>query len=501
MADKTKIEWADASWSPIRGCSRVGPGCDHCWAARFAHRQNHLLPGYATRAGWTGKVELIESTLEIPLRRRKPTRYAVALMGDLFHPNLPDSARDRIFAVMALCPQHTFIVLTKRWERMMDYMTNHGEWSTPVGGTCVVVDREWEYWMSSHPPFEKPQPWPPPNIILGVSAWDQASAEEACGWQRKTPAACRLLCLEPLLGAIDLSRWIGYNPINEEIQRTGSLQGGEARRTGDRLPGPNLENRKTRLGQMERLRGDATLRQGEGRTSDTAGLPSDLCDVRECEGLYRRSSPRVAALQWADPQWRDDQSQEREEGGQSAREPRTGYLLQAGTSCASCSEGGPYRPERREECDGETDSRRRSAYTGSADGGRTVEVDREGSRDRFPDSFQDRSTEKLATLDFVIVAGETGAGARPMHPHWVRAIRDQCQAAGVPFWFKAWGSWVPSTYDGVYHNPLCDGPQFSPRAHGRDCHDFGDGYGAVRLKRAGRLLDGREHNERPEVQP
>lgn len=103
-------------------------------------------------------------------------------------------------------------------------------------------------------------------------------------------------------------------------------------------------------------------------------------------------------------------------------------------------------------------------------------------------------------IGWVIVGGESGPAARPLHPYWALSLRDQCAAAGVPFLFKQWGEWVPAL-SGTWFDPMHDMPQFSARAAGKDTHDFGDGFGAVRIgkKASGRLLAGAEHNGYPEV--
>jgi protein gp37 len=102
----------------------------------------------------------------------------------------------------------------------------------------------------------------------------------------------------------------------------------------------------------------------------------------------------------------------------------------------------------------------------------------------------------LRGIDWVIVGGESGPGARPMHPAWARSIRDQCVAAEVPFFFKQWGEWAPPTSDALraWWVALSRPTRMGPRSH-----EFGDGDGAVRVgkKSAGRLLDGREWNEMP----
>ena len=111
--------------------------------------------------------------------------------------------------------------------------------------------------------------------------------------------------------------------------------------------------------------------------------------------------------------------------------------------------------------------------------------------------------EALRQLDWIIVGGESGPDARPMNPAWARTLRDQCQDAGVPFLFKQHGQWAPAvTKTGSWFYPIegQDMPQFLPQPAGHDTHDFGQGIGAVRLKdkkAAGRLLDGRIHNQFP----
>jgi protein gp37 len=135
MSDKTSIEWTDATWNCVRGCSRVSPGCggaNHeggCYAEKIAARfsgPGQPFEGFAERTKfggrWTGKMALVEEMLTVPLRWKKPRRIFVNSMSDLFHENLPDEAIDKVFAVMALAPQHTFQVLTKRSDRMRAYM-------------------------------------------------------------------------------------------------------------------------------------------------------------------------------------------------------------------------------------------------------------------------------------------------------------------------------------------------------------------------------------------
>ncbi len=228
----TTIQWTDRTWNPVRGCSRVSPGCVHCYAERQAARFAgpmvryadppipglHLAPappfaGFVHKvnghAAWTGKVELIESKLEEPLHWKKPCRVFVNSMSDLFHESLPDEAIDQVFAVMALCPHITFQVLTKRAERMRNYF---------APGTfrdALIATRAKEVSVSVVP-FKLPSAavfdarrvargeswefvtWPLPNVWLGVSVESKAYLERI-DVLRETPAAIRFVSLEPLL--------------------------------------------------------------------------------------------------------------------------------------------------------------------------------------------------------------------------------------------------------------------------------------------------------------
>jgi protein gp37 len=130
MADSTKIEWTDATWNPITGCSVVSPGCTNCYAmrlagTRLAHHESRAGLTRDTKAGpvWTGEVRFNEQWIDQPLRWRKPRLIFVCAHGDLFAEGVPDEWIDRVFAVMALAPQHTFQVLTKRSARMREYMS------------------------------------------------------------------------------------------------------------------------------------------------------------------------------------------------------------------------------------------------------------------------------------------------------------------------------------------------------------------------------------------
>lgn len=223
---KTSIEWtrgddgsAGSVWNPVRGCSRISPGCggpNHqggCYAEKIAARfsgPGQPFEGFAERTEfggrWTGKMALADDMLTLPLRWRKPRRIFVNSMSDLFHDNLPDEAIDKVFAVMALAPQHTYQVLTKRAARMRDYLCtpnrensiNGAVWSllgTPLGSK-IEHGGEWRAKL------------PLQQVWLGVSVEDQERADERIPDLLKTPAALRFLSCEPLLGPLDLDHYL-----------------------------------------------------------------------------------------------------------------------------------------------------------------------------------------------------------------------------------------------------------------------------------------------------
>lgn len=312
------ITWTDATWNPIRGCSRVSEGCRNCYAERTAFR--YSAPGMAyeglvrvnhvgiRQPQWNGTVRVVDEHMLDPLRWRRPRRIFVNSMSDLFHENVADETIDRIFAVMALCPQHSFQVLTKRPMRMLEYLATHPGRLQAVWWTMASFD------VGLGMPCP---PWPLPNVWLGVSVEHQAAADERIPLLLETPAAVRWISAEPLLGPINLLDMKGRHP-----------------------------------------------------------------------------------------------------------NPLTGVV--------------PYRG------------------------------------DGYP------------KLDWVVVGGESGPGARPMEEAWARSLRDQCVAAEVAFHFKQWGEWLPAMCDGA----LIDGTQHL------NCSDA-----AVRMgkHKSGRLLDGRVWDEYPEV--
>ena len=211
MAGDTSIEWTDKVWNPTRGCSRISPGCVNCYAERMAARFSGpglWAEGFAKRtpAGprWTGKVEALtgfDDTFDAPLRWQKPSRIFVNSTSDLFHEALSDEEIALVFAVMAQAPQHQFQVLTKRAERMHALLTATSRTGGSEDFRCLVADTL----TLSH---ENALEWPLPIVWLGVSVENQKYGDRRIPLLAGTPAAIRFLSCEPLLGPLDLSRYL-----------------------------------------------------------------------------------------------------------------------------------------------------------------------------------------------------------------------------------------------------------------------------------------------------
>lgn len=337
MGDKSNIEWTDATWNPIRArhratgkvgwhCEHATTGCEFCYSEGFNKRLGTGLP---FKPGHRKDIELFlcDQTLTQPMRWKRPRMIFVCSMTDVFADFVRDEWLDRMFAVMALCPQHTFQVLTKRAGRMREYfagvMADKSLGLNRLGIAAVAT--------GLHGPAGEIPSWPLTNVWLGVSTERQQEADERIPHLLQTPAAVRFISAEPLLGPIDLTS----------------------------------------------LRNHASL--GEGQ-------------------------PWLNAV------------------GSHGR----GYVYQGVDTCS------------------------------------------------------------VSGLDWVIVGGESGRNARPMHPDWPRSLRDQCAAAEVSFFFKQWGEHAPkwSFGDGAGDSGFGDVPEF-------------DGFERVGKTRAGRKLDGREYNDMP----
>lgn len=174
----SKIQWTEKTWNPVTGCTRVSAGCDHCYAAtmtrRLAAMGQEKYQGLMGKNHFNGVVKCHESALGEPGKHHKPKTFFVCSMSDLFHRDVPFEFIDKVFGIMQKYYWHTFQVLTKRPERMLQLFSD-----------------------GYRPPL--------PNVWLGTSVEDQASAKKRIPELRKCPAVVRFLSVEPLLERVDLN--------------------------------------------------------------------------------------------------------------------------------------------------------------------------------------------------------------------------------------------------------------------------------------------------------
>jgi protein gp37 len=166
MADRSAIEWTEATWNPVTGCSKVSPGCAHCYAETFAERWRGIA-GHPYEQGFD--LRLWPQRLEVPLRWRRPRMIFVNSMSDLFHEDIPDDYVAAVFDVMARADWHTFQILTKREDRL----------------AALAPELRW-----------------PPNVWMGVTIESRRFVHRA-DRLREVPSAVRFISAEPLLGPLE----------------------------------------------------------------------------------------------------------------------------------------------------------------------------------------------------------------------------------------------------------------------------------------------------------
>jgi protein gp37 len=195
----TAIEWTDATWNPVTGCTKVSPGCASCYIERTPAFR---MTGQRFERGRI-PVRLHHDRLEQPLRWRKPRRVFVVSMGDLFHEDVPDGFISQVWSKMYASPKHTFQVLTKRPERMRRWLERCGD-----GGRLgwMTLDAEEPKGYRGSGIIVGGGRWPLPNVWLGVSVENQRMADERIPLLLETPAAVRFLSCEPLLGPLWFER-------------------------------------------------------------------------------------------------------------------------------------------------------------------------------------------------------------------------------------------------------------------------------------------------------
>ncbi|MEO1145158.1 MAG: phage Gp37/Gp68 family protein [Cyanobacteria bacterium J06638_22] len=268
----TSIEWTEKTWNPVTGCTKISPGCAHCYAADLARRF------------WGNRqfsdIQFHEDRLEQPLKRRKPTMWFVNSMSDLFHESIADEQLDQIFAVMALTPQHIYQVLTKRPERMLKYLSDSWNADYPgykteyrVNGTADQIASKFGL------TWENVASLPLPNVWLGVTAENQSVADERIPLLLQTPASVRFLSCEPLLSSLRLDWKVDWVIIGGE-------SGSKARKfrlewaiaLAEQCKAADIPYFVKQMGSKPTYAGTAIALEGKG--TDLSTLPSIL-QVRE----------------------------------------------------------------------------------------------------------------------------------------------------------------------------------------------------------------------------
>ncbi len=220
MGTQIDIAWAEAAWDPIVGCTRKSAACKHCYAEALtaANAQpGGWGHGFADASGWSGKIDLREDRLALPLGWEAGRRIFVNSLSDLFHESLDNAVIDRVFAVMALAPQHIYLVLTKRPKTVQPYIADP---ATP-GRIAKAMDA-----FAPATAHEAPA-WPLPNVWLGVTAENQKEADRRIPFLLETPAALRFIAAEPLLEKLDLKVGTWLKPPGAGPRLDWVVSGGE----------------------------------------------------------------------------------------------------------------------------------------------------------------------------------------------------------------------------------------------------------------------------------
>lgn len=233
MSNNSAISWCDATWNPVVGCTKASEGCRNCYAIREAHRMawnpnakissvyRGLIEKWADGSlNWTGEVRCLPERLGLPLTWKKPKRIFVNSVSDLFHESVPGRFIGQVFGVMAVARQHTFQLLTKRPQRMLDLMHPDivGIVQSEATQTAYELLRDRGQVKGHANTFSLE--WPLPNVHIGVSAENQQQADYRIPLLLQTPAAVRFVSLEPLLDWVDLVRavnqcnWLDAASVN-----------------------------------------------------------------------------------------------------------------------------------------------------------------------------------------------------------------------------------------------------------------------------------------------
>jgi len=510
VSDRTKIEWTDATWTPVKGCTRVSPGCggpgQHggCYAEIMAARFSKpgqwgeglativTLPDGSKDHRWTGLIRFDERELLKPLSWKKPRRIFVCSTADLFHEKVTDEQIDHVFAVMALCPQHIFQVLTKRPERMRAWANDvqtpfriaraiDAIAAAPIGEEELrPISRYPGYIASSHGAIYSEKRGR--RKLLSPDVGDQGHCRVTL--YRNGVSSRELvhrLILETFSGPPPHPEAQGrHRDGNAENNYLSNLSwGGQDENWIDsKRHGTHRRYSKLSSEQVAEIRNrHITGETGEALAREFGVSATQIRNI--AAGKQWSITP---SIKWPLPNvWKGTSVEDQQRANE-----RVPHLLEtpAVVRFLSCEPLlGPIDltwiefPNER----------------GSTECYDALSLHLEPG-ESFPDGTCD------GVIDWVIVGGESGPGARPMHPDWARSLRDQCDAADVPFFFKQWGEWAPAQPWYPTHPVSLPLLGLGPDGWSNESHvliDDPDYVARLGKKAAGRLLDGVEHNGMP----
>lgn len=478
MTADSKIEWTDHTFNVWWGCARVSSGCRHCYADTLASRWGHEL---WRRHG--PRKPMADQYWREPLQwnRNGPARVFCGSMCDLFeaHPErdvrvMQDRERARLWGLIESTPNLTWQLLTKRPENVSSMSPWGDQW--------------------------------PDNVWIGTSVEDQRTADVRIPQLRTIPAVVRFLSCEPLLSRVDLSRWIGDNGCGCFKESGGRrLPGRRDGRVGDRPTRSYMAGVGSPVESVARDHSGDPVRTASGGTPIWE-VPTSQGDVLGSSDSCAGTSAGVEAHTRSDTGRTNGQPQERTTHRQPPPELRAGDTRGAIGARSAGSTSGPTGSVWSAQCDGGPHDESGPRDMLSPGGRGAAECPRCGFWRAVSDDLADSS--RRPPISWLIAGGESGPGSRPMHPGWVRGLRDQCEKYRVPFFLKQWGEWTPVT--GADHWRNRKGTDHEVRSDGyhwplSEPHDAGDGTEVlmrrVGKKHAGRELDGRVWDDYPAVKP
>lgn len=500
MSDNSTIEWTDATWNVVTGCTKVSPGCDNCYAETFAERWRGT-PGHHFENGFD--LTLRPERMDLPLKWRKPKRIFVNSMSDLFHKDVPDEFVARVWQVMGATPQHTYQILTKRHARMKAW-TNR--------------------WYSG----EIPEPYDV-RSIPGYEGYAVTTHGEVLGKRSDTRGGMKQEAGEQGHLRVMLYR-DGQRPGKRELVHrlvlTAFVRPPHAGEQACHRNGDPSDNRLSNLywGRQEDNWRDR-LAHGNGRSYHKLS-ESQVTEIRQRHDGGQSAYSMAKDYGVSDTQIRNIVLN---------RQWATAHLVKvpnpapARVVLDNCWLGVSVEDQKRADLripallDTPAAVRWLSAEPLLGPIDLHGPLDRHGHRPRLtywldgrpgwgeeettPTGLIMQSPTVGPRIDWVVVGGESGPGARPMHPAWARSIRDQCVEAGVAFHFKQHGAWIRRADAHEWLDPWTSSrvrwvaPDGATYPHGdfngSDEHRRWAQVQRVGKKAAGRELDGRVWDEFP----